>query len=80
MIGKLFVWATTREFAVERMRRALDEYKITGVKTNIAYLGSILELPELVGGITIRPCWKRMPTGSLCNRREEIGKRLRTWP
>lgn len=50
MIGKLIVWATTREFAVERMRRALDEYKITGVKTNIAYLGSILELPELVGG------------------------------
>ena len=50
MIGKLIVWGTTREFAVERMRRALDEYKITGVKTNIAYLGSILELPELVGG------------------------------
>ena len=50
MIGKLIVWATTREFAVERMRRALDEYKITGIKTNIAYLGSILELPELVGG------------------------------
>ena len=50
MIGKLIGWATTREFAVERMRRALDEYKITGIKTNIAYLGSILELPELVGG------------------------------
>lgn len=51
MIGKLIVWATTREFAVERMRRALDEYKITGVKTNIAYLGSILELPEWSEGL-----------------------------
>ena len=33
MIGKLIVWATTREFAIERMRRVLYEYKITGLKT-----------------------------------------------
>ena len=32
MIGKLIVWATTREFAIERMRRVLYEYKITGLK------------------------------------------------
>ena len=40
MIGKLIVWATTREFAIERMRRVLYEYKITGLKTNIAYRSS----------------------------------------
>ncbi len=31
MIGKLIVWATTREYAIERMRRVLYEYKITGI-------------------------------------------------
>ena len=28
MIGKLIVWATTRQYAIERMRRVLYEYKI----------------------------------------------------
>lgn len=50
MIGKLIVWATTRDFAIERMRRALDEYKIAGVKTNIAYLDSILRLADFRDG------------------------------
>ena len=35
MIGKLIVWATTRQYAIERMRRVLYEYKITGLKTNL---------------------------------------------
>ena len=38
MIGKLIVWATNRQFAIERMRRVLYEFKITGLKTNISYL------------------------------------------
>ena len=38
MIGKLIVWATTRAYAIERMRRVLYEYKITGLKTNLSYL------------------------------------------
>ena len=32
MIGKLIVWATTRQYAIERMRRVLYEYKITGLE------------------------------------------------
>ena len=39
MIGKLIVWATSREYAIERMRRVLHEYKITGLKTNISFSG-----------------------------------------
>lgn len=50
MIGKLIVWATTREYAIERMRRVLHEYKITGVKNNIAYLRRIMDTPDFVGG------------------------------
>ena len=50
MIGKLIVWATTRQFAIERMRRVLYEYKITGLKTNIGYLRHIMHVPDFVEG------------------------------
>lgn len=50
MIGKLIVWATTRAYAIERMRRVLHEYKITGLKTNISYLRRILDIPDFIQG------------------------------
>ena len=50
MISKLIVKATTREYAIERMRAALDEYKVTGIKTNIAYLNAIMHMPDFVRG------------------------------
>ena len=50
MIGKLIVWATTREYAIERMRRVLYEYKITGLTTNIRYLRRIIDVPEFKEG------------------------------
>ena len=51
-----------------------------GFIMNVLAMEDELDDPTEEEGITIRPCWKRMPTGSLCNRREEIGKRLRIWP
>ena len=50
MIGKLIVWATSREYAIERMRRALYEYKITGLTTNIRYLRRIIDVPDFKKG------------------------------
>ena len=50
MIGKLIVWATSRQYAIERMRRVLYEYKISGIKTNIGYLRRIMHNPEFVKG------------------------------
>ena len=50
MIGKLIVWATTRQYAIERMRRVLYEYKITGLKTNLSYLKRIMHTPDFVKG------------------------------
>lgn len=50
MIGKLIVWATTRDYAIERMRRVLHEYKITGIKNNISYLRAIMDTPDFVEG------------------------------
>ncbi|MEI7676043.1 MAG: acetyl-CoA carboxylase biotin carboxylase subunit [Bacteroidales bacterium] len=50
MMGKLIVWAVDRKYAIERMRRVLYEYKITGVKTNIRYLRRIMDTPDFVTG------------------------------
>lgn len=37
MIGKLVVWGKTREEAIVRMKRALAEFKIEGIKTTIPF-------------------------------------------
>jgi acetyl-CoA carboxylase biotin carboxylase subunit len=37
MISKLIVWAPTRAEAIGRMARALDEYRVGGIKTNLAF-------------------------------------------
>jgi acetyl-CoA carboxylase biotin carboxylase subunit len=50
MISKLIVWASTREEAIMRMKRALYEYKITGVKTNLHFLAKIMKAPAFVSG------------------------------
>ena len=50
MIAKLIVWATNRKYAIERMRRVLHEYKLTGVKNNISYLRAIMDTPDFVEG------------------------------
>lgn len=50
MISKLIVWATNRTYAIDRLHRVLEEYKITGVKTNINYLKRIIEVPDFVNG------------------------------
>ncbi len=43
MIAKLIVWDENRERALQRMLRALDDYRIAGVTTNLAFLASLLE-------------------------------------
>ena len=50
MISKLIVWAENREEAIERMKRALYEYKITGVKTSIKFLERIMDTPDFRSG------------------------------
>jgi acetyl-CoA carboxylase biotin carboxylase subunit len=42
MLSKLVVFAPTREMAIDRMLRALDEYVIGGIKTNIGLFRRIL--------------------------------------
>ena len=50
MISKLIVWAANREYAIERMRRVLYEYKISGIKTNISYLRKIMDTNDFIQG------------------------------
>jgi acetyl-CoA carboxylase biotin carboxylase subunit len=50
MISKLIVWAQTREEAIQRMRRALYEYKITGIRSSLKFLNRIMETPDFVTG------------------------------
>ncbi len=50
LISKLIVWAKTRDEAVQRMKRALYAYKITGVKTTIKFLEKIMDVPAFKEG------------------------------
>jgi acetyl-CoA carboxylase biotin carboxylase subunit len=43
MVGKLIVWALTREEAISRARRALREYRLEGIKTTISLHLKLLE-------------------------------------
>ncbi|MHB1128347.1 MAG: ATP-binding protein, partial [Bacillota bacterium] len=43
MVGKLIVWAPTREEAIKRMQRALKEFVIEGVKTTIPFQLKVLD-------------------------------------
>ncbi|MDF2701961.1 MAG: acetyl-CoA carboxylase, biotin carboxylase [Rubrobacteraceae bacterium] len=43
MVGKLIVWALTRDEAINRARRALREYRLEGIKTTIPLHMRLLE-------------------------------------
>ena len=50
MVGKLIVWAPTREAAVERMRRALLELTIVGVETSRDFHLRVMDDPDFRAG------------------------------
>ena len=50
MLAKLIAYGKTREDAIIRMKRALSEFGIGGVKTNIEFQYSLLEMEEVIKG------------------------------
>ncbi|NBU83090.1 MAG: acetyl-CoA carboxylase biotin carboxylase subunit [Sphingomonadaceae bacterium] len=50
MIGKLIVYGRTRESCMMRMRRALEEMAVDGVKTNIPLHQDLLAQPDVIDG------------------------------
>jgi acetyl/propionyl-CoA carboxylase alpha subunit len=50
MIAKLIVWGETRAQAILRMRRALEEYRIVGVHTNIPFHQTLMDSHRFMAG------------------------------
>jgi acetyl-CoA carboxylase biotin carboxylase subunit len=50
LLAKLIVHAATREKALVRMRRALDEFIVEGIRTNIPLHKALLNDPEVIAG------------------------------
>ena len=50
MIAKLITTAQTREEAISKMRRALDEFVIEGIKTTIPFHRQLMDHPDFIEG------------------------------
>ena len=50
MIAKLITTAQTREEAINKMRRALDEFVIEGIKTTIPFHRKLMDHPDYISG------------------------------
>jgi acetyl-CoA carboxylase, biotin carboxylase subunit len=50
LLSKLIAWGNSREETISRLRRALDEYAITGIRTNVSLFRRILSEPEFLIG------------------------------
>ncbi|MEC0208576.1 acetyl-CoA carboxylase biotin carboxylase subunit [Paenibacillus ehimensis] len=50
MVAKLIVWGKDRQDAIRRMRRALDEFAIDGIKTTIPFHQQLMEHETFVSG------------------------------
>ena len=50
LLSKLCVWASTRQDAIARLARVLDEYKIDGIKTTIPFFKEIVKQAEFING------------------------------
>jgi acetyl-CoA carboxylase biotin carboxylase subunit len=50
LVSKLCAWAPARPLAIARMRRAIAEYVVTGIRTNLAFHDNLLRHPEFTAG------------------------------
>ena len=50
MVAKLCTWGRTRPEAIARMRRALDEYDVAGIRTTIPFCRLVMDHPAFVSG------------------------------
>ena len=50
MIAKLITTAQTREEAINKMKRALDEFVIEGIKTTIPFHRQLMDHPDYLAG------------------------------
>jgi acetyl-CoA carboxylase, biotin carboxylase subunit len=50
LLAKLVVWSRTRDESIARMIRALGEYDVGGIRTNISFFRQVFEAPEFRAG------------------------------
>jgi acetyl/propionyl-CoA carboxylase alpha subunit len=50
LLSKLIVWAKDRPHAIARMRRALAEYQVIGVRTTLPFARWLMEHPRYLAG------------------------------
>ena len=50
LLAKLIVWGETREIALARSRRALAEFQVTGIKTNLPFHRGIIDNAAFLEG------------------------------
>jgi acetyl-CoA carboxylase biotin carboxylase subunit len=50
MVAKLIVWADTRQNAIEKMKRAIDEYRISGVANTLSFGRWVMDHPQFIQG------------------------------
>jgi acetyl-CoA carboxylase, biotin carboxylase subunit len=50
LVSKLVVWAEGRDEAIRRMRRAVAEYRVVGIKTTLPFFERVLAHPDFVAG------------------------------
>jgi acetyl-CoA carboxylase biotin carboxylase subunit len=50
ILGKLIAWGADRDETIQRLSRALDEYSLVGIKTNLGLFRRLLRDPEFVRG------------------------------
>jgi acetyl-CoA carboxylase biotin carboxylase subunit len=67
LISKLCVWAPTRPLAVDRMRRALGEYVVGGIRTNLPFHLAVMDDVDFIRG--------DYDTGFIAARKEALTQR-----
>ena len=50
MLSKLIVWSEDRDSAIKRMSRALSEYIVLGVRTNLGFLVRLMDDKDFISG------------------------------
>jgi acetyl-CoA carboxylase, biotin carboxylase subunit len=63
MISKLAAWGRDRQEAIDRMRRALDEYTVGGIRTTLPFFREILRDAEFIEG--------KLDTGFILDEQDE---------
>jgi acetyl/propionyl-CoA carboxylase alpha subunit len=50
LLAKVIVWGESRDMTLKRLVRALDEYQLSGISTDLEFLKQIIKSPKFITG------------------------------